>query len=78
MKLRRSVYILLLTMIAMLIAASGGLLKKSIDYKHENRKLILQNDSLQSVVISLNRNITDTTGLRPPGKKASKKKARNS
>jgi hypothetical protein len=78
MKLKRSAFILLFSIIPVLIVTSGGLLKKTIDYKHENRKLILQNDSLQSVVISLNRTATDTTGLRTAGKKAIKKKARNS
>ncbi len=78
MKLKRSVFILLFTIIPILIVTSGGLLKKTIEYKNQNRKLILQNDSLQSVVITLNRTVTDTTGLRTPGKKAIKKKARNS
>lgn len=78
MKLKRSVYLLLFTIIAILIVTNGGLLKKTIDYRDQNRKLILQNDSLQSVVISLNRIATDTIAYKPAGKKAIKKKARNS
>lgn len=78
MKFKRSVYILLFTINAMLIVTSGRLLKETIDYKLENRKLILQNDSLQSVVITLNRNLPDTTGFRPPGKKTIKRKGKNS
>jgi hypothetical protein len=78
MKLKKSVYILLFTIIAILIVTNGGLLKKTIEYKDQNRKLILQNDSLQSVVISLNRGATDTLAYKPAGKKANKKKARNS
>lgn len=78
MKVKKSVYILLVTIIAILIVANGGLLKKTIDYKDQNRKLILQNDSLQSVVISLNRSATDTIAYKPAGKKAIKKKARSS
>ena len=78
MKVKKSVYILLFTIIAILIVANGGLLKKTIDYKDQNRKLILQNDSLQSVVISLNRSATDTIAYKRPGKKAIKKKTRNS
>lgn len=78
MKLKKSVYILLFTIIATLMVTSGGLLKKTIDYKRQNRKLILQNDSLQSVVITLSRNAVDTTTVRSAGKKVRKKKARNS
>lgn len=78
MKLKRSVFILLFTIIVILIVTSGGLLKKTIDYKQENRKLILQNDSLQSVLITLNRNITDTTVFGAARRKPIKKKARNS
>lgn len=76
MKPRNSVFIL--TIIAILIVTNGGLLKKTYDYQKQNRKLILQNDSLQSVVISLSRSVADTTNLRPAVKKGSKKKNRNS
>ena len=69
MKLKKSVYILLFTIIAILIVTNGGLLKKTIEYKDQNKKLILQNDSLQSVVISLNRSVTDTIAYKPAGKK---------
>lgn len=69
MKLKSSIHILLIVIIAILIFTSGGLFKKAIDYKTENRKLILQNDSLQSVVISLSRNKPDSVTLQLPDKK---------
>lgn len=69
MKLKSSIQILLIIIIAILILTSGGLFKKAIDYKDENRKLILQNDSLQSVVISLSRNMPDSVTLQVPDKK---------
>jgi hypothetical protein len=60
MKIKRSVYTLLLAFIIMLVVVSGCLFKQTIDYKWENRELILQNDSLKGVVIELTRKI-DTT-----------------
>jgi hypothetical protein len=60
MKIKRSVNTVLLASIIMLVAVSGCLFKQTIDYKWENRELILQNDSLKGVVIELTRKI-DTT-----------------
>lgn len=60
MKIKRSVYTLLVAFIIMLGVVSGCLFKQTIDYKWENRELILQNDSLKGVVIDLTRKI-DTT-----------------
>jgi len=77
MKLKKPIYILLITTIAILVFTSGGLFKKTIDYKQENRKLILQNDSLQAVVISLNRNMSDSVNVRMTQKKRSKKRILN-
>jgi hypothetical protein len=37
-----------------LVILNGCLLKQNISYKWENRKLILQNDSLMAVTIQLN------------------------
>jgi hypothetical protein len=74
MKLKRSVYQLLLAFIIMLVVVSGCLFKQTIDYKWANRELILQNDSLRGVVIELTRKIDNTrTAAIPspfvPGKK---------
>jgi hypothetical protein len=77
MKLKKPIYILLIALIAILIFTSGGLFKKAIDYKKENRKLILQNDSLQAVVISLNRSMYDSVNLRMREKKRVKKRILN-
>lgn len=60
MKLKRSVYTFLLAFIIMLVVVSGCLFKQTVDYKWENRELILQNDSLRGVVIELTRKL-DTT-----------------
>jgi hypothetical protein len=60
MKIKRSVYTLLLAFITMLVVVSGCLFKQTVDYKWENRELILQNDSLRGVVIELTRKL-DTT-----------------
>lgn len=77
MKLKRPFYLSLLTIVAILIFTSGGLFKKAVDYKQENRKLILQNDSLQGVVISLNEYISDSVNVSLPAKKQRKKSAQN-
>lgn len=61
MNTRRSVYQLLLAFIIMLVVVSGCLYKQTIDYKRDNRELILQNDSLRAVVIELTRKM-DTAG----------------
>lgn len=74
MKLKRSVCIILFLLIAILVFTSGTLLKRTVDYQKENRKLILQNDSLQSVVINLNRDYSDTVKLRTPKKKPKRKR----
>lgn len=42
-----------------LIIGSSFLVKQTIDYRLANRKLILQNDSLQSVIIELNHEISN-------------------
>ena len=60
MKIKRSVYKVLFAFIIMLVVVSGCLFKQTIDYRWENRELILQNDSLKGVVIELTRKI-DTT-----------------
>ncbi|THU41141.1 hypothetical protein FAM09_03230 [Niastella caeni] len=60
MKIKRSVYIFLLAFVIMLVVVSGCLFKQTVDYKWENRELILQNDSLRGVVIELTRKL-DTT-----------------
>ncbi len=60
MKIKRSVSTFLLAFITMLVVVSGYLFKQTVDYKWENRELILQNDSLRGVVIELTRKL-DTT-----------------
>ena len=57
MRVKRSVYTLLLAFIITLVVVNGCLIKKTADYKWENRELILQNDSLRGVVIELTRTI---------------------
>ena len=57
MNRRRSVCQLLLAFVIMLVVVSGCLYKQTIDYKQDNRELILQNDSLKAVVIELTRKI---------------------
>lgn len=42
-----------------LIIGSSFFAKQTIDYRFANRKLILQNDSLKSVIIELNNKIED-------------------
>ena len=59
MKLKNPLGKFLLLLIVVLIFAGGNLLRKTIHYKQENRKLILQNDSLQAVVIDLNKPVPD-------------------
>jgi len=60
MRIKRSVYTLLLAFLITLVVVNGCLIKQTVDYKWENRELILQNDSLRGVVIELTRKI-DTT-----------------
>jgi hypothetical protein len=69
MKIKRSVYLFLLAFITTLVVASSFLFKQTIDYKWENRELILQNDSLRGVVIELNRLIDTTKTAAIPRKK---------
>jgi hypothetical protein len=57
MRIKRSVYGFLLAFIITLVVVNGCLIKKTADYKWENRELILQNDSLRGVVIELTRKI---------------------
>lgn len=57
MTIKRSLYTLLLAFILTLVVVSGCLFKQTVDYKRENRELILQNDSLRGVVIELTRTI---------------------
>jgi hypothetical protein len=66
MKIKRSVSIFLLAFIIMLVVVSGCLFKQTIDYKWENRELILQNDSLKGVVIDLNRKIEPAKAAAEP------------
>jgi hypothetical protein len=60
MKIKRSVYRFLLAFIIILVVVSSFLFKQTVDYKVQNRELILQNDSLRGVVIELTR-LIDTT-----------------
>jgi len=69
MKIKRSVYIFLLALIMILVVVSSFLFKQTIDYKGENRDLILQNDSLRGVVIELTRLIDTTKTAAIPRKK---------
>ena len=69
MKIKRSVYIVLLAFIMTLVVVSSCLFKQTIDYKLENRELILQNDSLRGVVIELSRLIDTTKTAAIPRKK---------
>lgn len=55
MKQDRSRRIILLILSGMLVVVSGCLFSQNIEYKSANRKLILQNDSLMSVLINMNR-----------------------
>lgn len=57
MRIKRSVYTLLLAFLITLVVVNGCLIKQSVDFKWENRELILQNDSLRGVVIELTRKI---------------------
>jgi hypothetical protein len=77
MRLKKPIYILLFSLIAILLFSSGSLFKKAIDYKHQNRKLILQNDSLQGVVINLNRTFTDTLNSYSTKKRINRKSVKN-
>ncbi|MFL5747068.1 MAG: hypothetical protein ACJ751_20485 [Niastella sp.] len=69
MKIKRSVYRFLLAFIIILVVVSSFLFKQTIDYKGENRELILQNDSLRGVVIELTRLIDTTKTAAIPRKK---------
>jgi hypothetical protein len=51
----------ILSFIAALIIFSGSLLSQNKQYRQSNRKLILQNDSLKSVLIELNKKKDSTT-----------------
>jgi len=61
MTFKHPLSIFLFAIIATLVIVSGCLFKQTIDYKSENRQLILQNDSLTGVVIELNRKISGTS-----------------
>jgi len=69
MKMKRSAYRFLLAFIIILVVASSFLFKQTIDYKWQNRELILQNDSLRGVVIELTRLIDTTKTAAIPRKK---------
>ncbi|MBO9200655.1 MULTISPECIES: hypothetical protein [Niastella] len=69
MKIKRSVYVFLLAFIMILGVVSSFLFKQTVDYKWENRELILQNDSLRGVVIELTRLIDTTKTAAIPRKK---------
>jgi hypothetical protein len=69
MKIKRSVYLFLLSFIGVLVVVSSCLFKQTIDYKWQNRELILQNDSLRGVVIELSRLIDTTKTAAIPRKK---------
>ena len=69
MKIKLSVYRFLLEFIIILVVVSSFLFKQTIDYKGENRDLILQNDSLRGVVIELTRLIDTTRTAAIPRKK---------
>lgn len=47
---------LLLAFAIILTLVNGSLLRDNLSFKKDNRRLILQNDSLSSVIIELNRN----------------------
>jgi hypothetical protein len=51
---------LILCFVAAIVVFSGSLLSQNKQYRQSNRKLILQNDSLKSVLIELNK-IKDST-----------------
>jgi hypothetical protein len=57
MKKERSVYVFLMFLTGILMAVSGCLFSQNLDYRSVNRELILQNDSLMSVLIDMNRKI---------------------
>lgn len=59
MKARRFIFIFIFCVSIPFVIASSFLIKQSIDYKTANRKLILQNDSLKSVLIEMNRKIKE-------------------
>ncbi|WP_207513901.1 hypothetical protein [Longitalea luteola] len=72
MKAKR-VYILYFIIPVSLIVGSSFFVKQTIDYRSANRKLILQNDSLKSVIIELNHQIENYekrahVSSRPSGK----------
>jgi hypothetical protein len=60
MKSRRFIFLFILCVPIPLVIASGFLIRQSIEYKSANRKLILQNDSLKSVLIEMNQQLKDT------------------
>jgi hypothetical protein len=60
MKIKRLISILVFSVPIPLAIASSFFIKQSIDYKSANRKLILQNDSLKSVLIELNHKVKET------------------
>lgn len=47
---------LLLAFVIILTLVNGSLFRDNLSLKKDNRRLILQNDSLSSVIIELNRN----------------------
>jgi hypothetical protein len=66
MKLNLSLWLVLL--ITALVALNGCLFKRSMTYGKENRALILQNDSLMSVTIELNRQLDNLKKTEPKSK----------
>ena len=49
----RSIHILLLSMVVLLLLMNAYLYQQNNNYRHQNRTLILQNDSILSVNLEL-------------------------
>lgn len=64
MNLSRTTYFSMMVFTVMLIALVGYLFRQNNIYRSANRKLILQNDSLTSVVIELNRKVDTLSYLK--------------
>jgi uncharacterized membrane protein YciS (DUF1049 family) len=59
MKSRRLKFIFILCIPIPLVIAGSFLIRQSIEYRSANRDLILQNDSLKSVLIKMNQQIEE-------------------
>lgn len=76
MRIRRLVFLLIFALPLTLMTTSAFFAKQTIDYRSANRKLILQNDSLNGAIIELNKKIEDGKGIKMEGNNRSKPRRR--